>query len=312
MCHADLCPSLVVVGREADPMKRAAVVRFLPAKPNFRQRIAAALWSDDKNITRRSNDDPTRLSKTAHEFGINALITSDTQSVRTRARLHADDADIFVIAGFHQLLSKDVLGLAKYDGINVHPGRLPEQRGPAPLFWTLKQGEPEVHFSVHIVNAFEDAGDVISSGCTPYPAGESGRDILRRVGQLAAPHLVRAVRGVLSGDILRTKQNNSLAGRCPRPKYRDFLVDASKSAEEVFRFVGGCAGAYPIFAECGGDRFFVSEALSFSMDERLPCEFYLSGDRLLLQCAPGIVELALRTDGGAIFSAEYSERKKDS
>ena len=152
----------------------------------------------------------------------------------------------------------------------------------------------------------------LECGSFEYPAGESGRDILKRIGQAAAPHLTRAVRGVISGDIARTKQDSTLAARCPRPKYRDFLVDVTKSAEEVFRFVGGCARAYPIFAECGGDRFFVDQALFFFYGRVLPCEFFLSGDRLLLQCEPGTVELALRPDGGALFSAEYIEAKKES
>ncbi|MEE2902241.1 MAG: formyltransferase family protein [Myxococcota bacterium] len=313
MCHADLKPSLVVVGTETDSSKRAAFNCFLPVAPNLRQRIISSLLdSRHKYFETSVGQEHIRLYETAHDFGIDALITSDTHSVRTRARLYEQEADIFVVAGFHQLLSNEVLGLAKYDGINVHPGRLPEQRGPAPLFWTLKQGNSEVHFSIHILNSGEDAGDILSSGRTEYPAGEPGRDILKRIGQMAAPHLIRAIRGVISGDIVRTAQNVSLAARCPRPKYRDFLIDVAKSAEEVFRFVGGCAGAYPIFAECGGDRFFVAEAISFNMDERLPCEFYLSGDRLMLQCEPGIIELGLRTDGGAIFSAEYIERKKES
>ena len=294
-------------------MRRSAFNCFLPVVPNLRQRIISSIFdSRNKYFEPTGGQEQIRLFQKAHELGIDALVTSDAHSVRTRARLYEQDADIFVVAGFHQLLSNEVLGLAKYDGINVHPGKLPEQRGPAPLFWTLKKGDPEVHFTVHILNSGEDAGDIISAGHTHYPAGEPGRDILKRVGQMAAPHLIRAIRGVISGDVVRTAQNDFLASRCPRPKYRDFLVDVTKSAEEVFRFIGGCAGAYPIFAECGGDRFFVAKALSFSLDERLPCEFYLSGDRLLLQCEPGIIELGLKTDGGAVFSSEYIEHKKES
>ena len=135
MCHADLKPSLVIIGREAEPSKRAPYVRFLPASPNLRQRVVSSiLGNGSQDKTSINGQDQTQLSKTAHEFGIDAMITSEAHSVRTRARLHAQEADIFVVAGFHQLLSDEVLGLAKYDGINVHPGKLPQQRGPAPYF----------------------------------------------------------------------------------------------------------------------------------------------------------------------------------
>ncbi len=42
------------------------------------------------------------------------------------------------------------------------------------------------------------------------------------------------------------------------------------------------------------------------MGARLPSEYVVSGDALLLRCADGVVELELKPEG-AIFSATYTE-----
>lgn len=80
------------------------------------------------------------------------------------------------------------------------------------------------------------------------------------------------------------------------------------SAEAVYTFVAGCAGSYPVFVECGGDRFFVESAVSFDPSAALAFEYFLSGDRLILRCKPGVVELALKPEG-TLFTAEYEEEE---
>ena len=310
ICTAQLKPVLVIDGISHPPNRRSSIVTPYSVKPKGFEAIKYFFGLKKKHepsdISTEAN-----LVQAAHEYGIDSLVSSDCNALRTRARLQSVEADIFVIAGFPQLLKPSVLSLVQKGGLNVHPGKLPEQRGPAPLFWALKNGDSALNYTIHVVDEGEDTGDVVSSGSFSFEPGTPGRNLLQQCGLEAAPHLVRAVRGLWDGDLVRTRQTRIKAGRCPRPKYRDNLIDASMTAEQVFSFVGGCAGAYPIFAECGGDRFFIKNAASYSIENSLPCEFMLTGDRLLLRCHPGVVELTLRPKGGAVFSGEYIEHKKE-
>ena len=102
---------------------------------------------------------------------------------------------------------------------------------------------------------------------------------------------------------MRIRQSKDRAGRCPRPKLADGRIDPTLPAADVYTFVAGCARAYSVFAEGGGDRFYVRRAISYDPDGTLPCEYVLSGDNLILRCDPGIVELELAPEG-AIFTAE--------
>lgn len=300
LVQAGLTPRLVVVGVEPMANERRPLVVHHPFRPGrFRRVVDAVLPGEDLPLP--------KLVQAAHALGLDAMVTSDANALRSRARIASVEPEVFVVAGFPRLLDVPLLRLATLGGLNVHPGKLPEQRGAAPLFWTLKSGSNEVTYSIHVLDEGEDSGDIVAQGKFTFEPGTHGRLVLEQCAELAAPDLVEAVQCIGAGTLRRQPQAKIGIGRCPRPKFRDARVDPKRPAREVFTFIGGCADSYPLFAECGGDRFFIERAVSFDPNGTLPCEFMLTGERLLLECGPGLVEVELRRDGGAIFAAEYHE-----
>lgn len=248
---------------------------------------------------------PPDLTRVATARGIDVVVTTNANTPAVRRRIGAAQPDALVVAGFPHLLAPEILALARCGGLNLHPGKLPEERGPSPLFWALKAGRTAIDYTVHVLAPGEDSGDVVSTGRIAFEPGADGEDVLTHCATAAVPQLIGAVRALTDGDLVRHPQPTAGVGRCPRPTFRDGLIDAGRPAREVFTFVAGCARTHSVFAECGGDRFFIRRALSFDPEGKLPCEFVLTGDRLLLACHPGVVELELKEDG-VVFSAEYA------
>lgn len=297
------------------------VVRGLPRPAHRPRRSPASVeyrsprsWLSRARGRTRASSPPTSLERVgerdleraAFDLGIDVLSTTDANDPRSLRRIRSVSPDAFVVAGFPHLLSRDLLSLSKRGGLNVHPGKLPEERGPAPLFWALKDGRTTITFSIHVLDEGEDTGNIVSTGRLVFEPGADGEEILTECARRAAPQLLRALRGLLEGDLVHAPQPAEGAARRPRPAFRDGLIDTGKSAAEVFTFVAGCARTHSIFAECGGDRFFIKEAASFDPEASVSFEYVLTGDRLILRCAPGVVELVLK-EQGAVFASEYSE-----
>lgn len=292
LAAAGLLPRLVVEGVDRgpeDPVPRGLAVR--PARPSWLDRL-------------RHGGPPSALEAEAHRLGVDVVRTGDANQPRVVAMLRRAAPDLMVVAGFPHLLAPSVLRLSRRGGLNVHPGRLPDERGPAPLFWALKAGRTELGWTIHVLDAGEDSGDVVAAGNLDFDPGTHGETLLARIAEAAAPALVRACRGALDGDLVRTPQGPPSRLRAHRPRFRDGRLDPGRPAVQVFTFVAGCAGRYPLFVESAGDRYFVAEALSFDPDAELAFEYVLTGDRLLLRCQPGVVELRLREDG-ALFASDY-------
>ena len=297
LAHADLAPTLVVRGLPADDRPWRPKARLRSAQPGWFDRVTAGFHRP----TPTASDD---LGVAAHRLGIDVLDTSDANQPETVARLKGLRPDAFVVAGFEHLLSPRLLATSRRGGLNVHPGRLPQERGPAPLFWALRAGRTRLGWTIHVLDAGEDTGDRVADGEISVESGTDGMAILERIAIAAAPILVRSLRALLAGDLIRYPQSATDAARRPRPRFEDGRIDPSRPAHAVFTFVGGCARRYSLFAEVAGDRFFVRRAVSIDPDAELDYDFVLTGDRLLLRCNPGVVELELKEEG-ALFSAEY-------
>ena len=64
------------------------------------------------------------------------------------AQLKTYEADLFVVAAFGQILSKEILEMPKYGCINIHASLLPKYRGAAPIQWSIIDGEKETGVTI--------------------------------------------------------------------------------------------------------------------------------------------------------------------
>ncbi len=300
LTRAGLAPVLVVRGLKREPRPWRPQARVISARPGWLDRLTAR-FQDHHDPSARSEHD---LTTVAQSLGIDVVETSNANRAEVIRLLARARADALVVAGFEHLLSSRVLAVPTFGGLNVHPGGLPEERGPAPLFWALRGGRTHLRWTIHMLDAGEDSGDVVAAGDLSIERGTEGLEILQQIAQAASPALVRSVRALFAGDLVRQPQAERDAQRRPRPRFEDGRIDVSKPAHAVFTFVAGCCRRYSLFVEVAQDRFFIRRAVSFDPDANMDFDFVLTGDCLLLRCNPGLVELELKEEG-ALFSAEY-------
>jgi methionyl-tRNA formyltransferase len=70
--------------------------------------------------------------------------------------------DILLVFGFNWRLPREVLNLPRLGTLNVHPSALPRYRGPSPVLWAIRNGDPFLGVTVHRMNSQIDAGPVLA------------------------------------------------------------------------------------------------------------------------------------------------------
>jgi methionyl-tRNA formyltransferase len=66
-------------------------------------------------------------------------------------------------SAYYRLILKDpVLNIPKLGCINIHPGYLPKDRGPAPSLWNILNGDEYAGTTMHYMVEPVDAGDIIA------------------------------------------------------------------------------------------------------------------------------------------------------
>ncbi len=121
--------------------------------------------------------------------------------------------------------------------INVHFGPLPENRGPDPLFWTLKNGKSLAYIAIHEVTSTFDTGDVLKEKGYSIIPGET-------MGMLAgrlAHFTVELIREVLSGDCMKHAQEEGRAVYHKLPADEDITINwEAMSVPEIECLVNAC------------------------------------------------------------------------
>ena len=109
------------------------------------------------------------------------------------------EPDLVVSWAFPHLIDARTAAAARVAALNVHPGRLPEYRGPNPM-WAIYRGEPEIDIAVHRLATEYDTGEVLAVTTVPLDATPTPEHVFGLWESAAGPTLDAAVERVLSGE----------------------------------------------------------------------------------------------------------------
>ena len=81
--------------------------------------------------------------------------------------------DIILLVSFNQKISPEVINLAQYACMNIHPSLLPEYKGVDPVFAALNCRETKLGVTIHLVNEEFDCGDILAQAIIPVNPQQS-------------------------------------------------------------------------------------------------------------------------------------------
>lgn len=183
--------------------------------------------------------------------------------------------DLLVCYGFSWRLPRAVLRIPRYGVLNVHCSMLPKYRGPAPVLWAIRNGDPHLGVTVHRMDEQFDAGPILAQQegipipdeVTPENLWTGLAPVLR---DLLAVALDRAP-DPSAGEPQAT-DGVSYAGLM-EPEFS--VVDTTKAAREVhnqvrtFRFMGPHLG--PVATVAGRSLKVLGTSLTPADGPRLDC-----------------------------------------
>jgi methionyl-tRNA formyltransferase len=153
-------------------------------------------------------------------------------------QLRAMQPDLLVVAAYGQILSKDVLGVPTRGTINVHASLLPKYRGAAPVAYAILNGESQTGVTIIKVTPGLDSGDMILQEAIDIAPGDTTGTLEARLATLGAKLAVEAVRKYQAGgSVDGVKQDPALVTKAPKIKKEFGLIDWTKPAEYIERFV---------------------------------------------------------------------------
>ncbi len=112
--------------------------------------------------------------KLIEQEGVETFVVHDnTISTQFKDWLLEKSPDLVLVCGLSLKIPKSVLPIPTYGFLNIHFGKLPENRGPDPLFWSIVKGERQTAITIHQMDEYWDSGKILLEEPVPIIPGET-------------------------------------------------------------------------------------------------------------------------------------------
>jgi methionyl-tRNA formyltransferase len=125
--------------------------------------------------------------------------------------LKSGNYDLFIVASYGKILTKEILALPKHGTLNIHPSILPKYRGATPLQSAILNGDTETGVSIMLLDEEMDHGQILISKTYPLTPKTSFVLLRNELARLGAQALIEILPDYLAGEIKPTEQNHSAA-----------------------------------------------------------------------------------------------------
>ncbi|WP_446469208.1 bifunctional UDP-4-amino-4-deoxy-L-arabinose formyltransferase/UDP-glucuronic acid oxidase ArnA [Xenorhabdus stockiae] len=200
--------------------------------------------------------------------------------------------DIIFSFYYRDMLSQDILSLAKKGAFNLHGSLLPKYRGRAPVNWAILNGETETGVTLHKMSAKADAGDVVAQQAVQIEKTDTSLIVHRKIREAATELLNDILPRFKADNYLSIPQDESQATYFGRRTAEDGEIFWHKSSEEINNLVRAVTEPYPgAFTFLGGRKITIWRSVPLNTTHDKQAGTVLSTDPLVIACGTGALEI---------------------
>jgi methionyl-tRNA formyltransferase len=166
--------------------------------------------------------------------------------------------DLFIAVGYLGLLDRETLAVPRRLAVNFHASLLPAYRGKHPIFWALRNAEPLVGLTVHVMEPTFDTGDILYQVRVRTRKTDTVASVYDRVMARSVRLVGRLIAESEAGTLRPKPQTERGASYRSAVREEDLHLDWSRRAEELSRWIRLSPGQ--CFRDLAGRRVFFGDA----------------------------------------------------
>ena len=201
--------------------------------------VVAVVTQPDKPKGRGKEMQSTPVKQCAIAANILVFQPKKIKNEESIEILRSYRADIFVVAAFGQILSKEILEMPRFGCINIHASLLPKYRGAAPIQWAIIDGERETGVTIMQMDAGIDTGDMLMKKVVPIANDETGESLDGKLMRAGAELIVEVLPKIEAGEITPVKQSEEDSCYAKMLNKQLGSIDWRSSAISIERLIRG-------------------------------------------------------------------------
>jgi methionyl-tRNA formyltransferase len=263
------------------------------AVPTLERLVAAghsvrlAVTQPDRPRGRGMEVAPSPVKDAAARLGIIVLqpLTVKNNS-EFRELLVTTAPDAIIVVGYGHIIPQWMIDLPRLGNLNLHASLLPKYRGAAPIQWAIANGESITGVTTMRIDAGLDTGDIFMQREIPIKLEDTAVTLSPVLAAIGADLMVETLRGIESGRVHPTPQDDAHATLAPILKKEDGRMDFARPADDLFNRLRGFQPWPGEFTTFKGKTLQVHRAEPVRPAVTvLPGQIAVEGARLLVGCA---------------------------
>jgi methionyl-tRNA formyltransferase len=255
--------------------------------------IAAVVTQPDKPKGRGNKLTSPPVKTYAVEKNILVLQPDRVRTPEFINRVKELKPELFVTAAYGKILPKDLLDIPPKGCINVHGSLLPKYRGAAPIHWAVINGERKTGITTMYTDVGMDTGDMLLKSEIEISENMTVGELHDKMAFLGADVLIKTIRELQNGTLLREKQCDGEATYAPMMKKDTGLIDWDKISKDVHNLVRGTnpwPGAYTFYR---GEKMRVwkTEVIDKNPDKKPGTICSVGKDGITVACRDGFIKV---------------------
>lgn len=212
--------------------------------------ITAAVTQPDKAKGRSGSLQYSPVKECALKHGIPVFQPERVKRPEAVETLRSYEADVFVVAAFGQILSREILDMPRLGCLNIHASLLPRYRGASPIQHAIIDGEERTGITIMQMDAGIDTGDILYQKELPVDRRDTSQSLYDKLTVLGGQTIVEALKLLEQGMLVPRKQQEEEGSYVKMITKEMGRIDFSRDALSIERLVRGMTpwpSAYTLF-----------------------------------------------------------------
>jgi len=182
---------------------------------------------------------------------IEVLQTDSVNDTKFITRLALFDCDIIVNWGHSERFGRELLAVPKKGVLNIHPGRIPNERGLEPITGAMRNNINSVAQTVHRMEAEFDSGIIIQRRFIDIPNGAYRDEVEVLLRQDAVSFYFIAIENFRNGKYLNERPDQ-FGTYYPKLPLSDGVINWNANSSEILSLIRSRSPFMPCMAYRSG------------------------------------------------------------
>ena len=148
--------------------------------------------------------------------------------------------DMVIISTFNKILENKILNLSKF--VNIHHGRLPQQKGRASINWAIIMGRKDIYITIHEVIPQLDSGKIILQKKINISKRDNYNKIQNKISLFLKQNIALIIKKYMDNKFtLKNNDSSKETWNCSRNP-EDSMINFFDKRKNVYNLIRGSDG----------------------------------------------------------------------